>query len=94
LSLPIGQGHLDSLAQDPDPGIGDHHVQTPEATLGGFDHAGPVLLDTYVLMQEDRLAAGASDLVHQGLAAGIVQVGYRYLGAFTRQCCRTSCADS
>jgi hypothetical protein len=45
-------------------------------------------------MQEHRLAAGASDIVDHGLAAGIIQVGNHYLGAFTRQCCRTCCADA
>jgi hypothetical protein len=82
-----------ALHRIPMPALATITSKRPEATLGGFDHAGPVLLDTYVLMQEHRLAAGASDIVNHGLAAGIIQVGNHYLGAFTRQCCRTSRAN-
>ena len=42
LSPPVGQRHFDSLAQDPDPGIGYHHVQAPKPLLGGFDYPGQV----------------------------------------------------
>jgi hypothetical protein len=41
---PVGQGHLDSLAQDPDPGVSNQYVQTPEATLGGFDYPPATLV--------------------------------------------------
>jgi hypothetical protein len=48
----------------------------------------------YVLMKLDRFATGASNLVHQGPAACIVQLGYHHLGAFTgkRRC--ANCADA
>src|SRR6266446_2926253 len=79
LSPPVGQRHLDSLAHDADAGVGDHHVQTPEAPLGCFDYARPALLEAHVLMKEDRLAANATDLGDHCLAPRIVQVGYHNL---------------
>jgi hypothetical protein len=63
LSAPVNQRHFDSLAEDADPGVSDHHVQRPEASLGGLDHSRPAFFDADVLMQEDRLAARISDLV-------------------------------
>jgi hypothetical protein len=66
----------------------------PKTPFGGFDHTRPALLEADVLMQEDRLAAGTADLVHQVSASGIVQVGDHHLRAFTRQCRRTRCADT
>jgi hypothetical protein len=47
LSPPVGQRHLDSLAQDADSSVGHHHVQMPEALFGGLDYRGPVLLKSY-----------------------------------------------
>ena len=75
------------------PALATITVQMPEAPFGGFDHTRPALLEADVLMQEDSLAAGTADLVHQVSTAGIVQVGDHHLGAFTRQCRRTRCAD-
>jgi hypothetical protein len=49
LSPPVGQRHLDSLAHDPDAGVGYHHVQTSKEPLGGFNHTGPAFLDADVL---------------------------------------------
>jgi hypothetical protein len=86
LPLPIGQRHLDCLAQNADAGVGDHHVQTPEAPLGGFDYSQPAFLERDVLMLENRLAAGTFDLVRDGQPAGIVNVGHPDLGALARQC--------
>jgi hypothetical protein len=47
-----------------------------------LDHTRPALLETDVLMQEHRLAAGASYPLHHGSAAGIVQVSSDHLGVF------------
>src|SRR5438105_5919244 len=85
LPPPVGQRHLDRPAQDADPGIGHHHVQTSKAPFDGFDYWWPILLDTDVLVQIDRLAPGAADLLHQCLTSGIVQVGYDEFGAFSRE---------
>src|SRR5580700_8706032 len=61
---------------------------------GCLDYSRPGLLKSYILMKVDRLAAGAPNLVHHRLAAGIVHVGHHNLGAFSRQCRRTRCANS
>jgi len=68
-----------------DSGIGHHHIELPKASLGRFDHTRPFLLDTDVLMQADRFAAGGGDPAHHRLRAGIVDVGNDDFGAFTRQ---------
>src|SRR3984893_7580135 len=94
LAPPVGQRHLDSPAHDPDPGIGDHHVQAAEALLSGFDHAGPAFLQTYVLMKERRCAAVTADVVDDRLTTSVVQVRYYDLRAFAGQCYRTGCADA
>jgi hypothetical protein len=70
----VGQQHLDSPAQDPNAGVGDHHVQTPEMPFRGFDYLRPGLFERDVLMEEDRLTASTADLVHHRLSAGIVHV--------------------
>jgi hypothetical protein len=90
LSPPVGQRHLDRLAQDTNPGIGHHYIQTSEAPLGGFDYCRPTLLHSHVVMKIDRFAPSAADLLRHRLACGIVQVGYHDFGAFPRQCRRTS----
>jgi hypothetical protein len=85
LAPPIGQGHLDSPAHDPDTGIRHHYVQTAKLPLGRFDHSRPAFFESYVLMQKDRRAAGAADLVHHRLTARVIEVRHHYLGAFARE---------
>jgi hypothetical protein len=60
-------------------------MQLPEASLGGLDHARPVLLDAHILMQADRFAAVGNDLAHDRLRASIIDVRDDDLGPFTRQ---------
>jgi hypothetical protein len=86
--------HLDGLAQNADPGIGHHHIELSEASLGGLDHPRPVLLDAHILMQADRFTAGGDDLARYRLRAGIVDVGDDDLGAFTRQSRRACSTNS
>jgi hypothetical protein len=94
LSPPVGQRHLDRLAQNADPGIGHHHVQTSKALLGGFDYCRPALLDTLVMVKKDRFAPGATNLLRYRPTCGIFQVGYDGLGAASRECRRARGADS
>jgi hypothetical protein len=85
LPAACGQGHLDSPAHDPDTGIRHHHVQTAKLPLGRFYHPGPGFFESYVLMQKDRRAAGAADLLHHRLTARVIEVRHHYLGAFARE---------
>jgi hypothetical protein len=89
LAPPVGEGHLDSLAHDPDTGVRHHHVQTAKLLLGRFDHRRPGFFESYVLMQKDRRAAGAADLVHHRLTARVIEVRHHCLGAFAREGRRT-----
>jgi hypothetical protein len=91
---PVGQRHLYSLAQDADTGVGDHHVQTPEAPFGGLDYPRPGLLNSYIVMEIDRLASSTADLIHHVSAASIVQVSDHHLRALSRRCRHRRCADA
>ena len=71
---PIGQGHLDSPTHNPDTGVCHHHVQPAESPLCRFDHSRPGLFEGYVMMQKDRRAAGAADLIHNQLTARVIEV--------------------
>ncbi len=94
LSPPVGQRHLDRHAQNADPGIGHHHVQTSKALLGGFDYCRPALLDTLRPGEERSLRPGAPNLLRHRPTCGIFQVGYDDLSAASHECRRARGADS